>query len=82
MARIQPIEESEASGVVLEVFNEMKALRNMPTIPPIWRAMARRPQYLKTTWDRYKAVMLEGSLPLLTKEIVALAVSAAHNCDY
>lgn len=82
MAKVLPIEESEASGVVLEVFNEMKALRNMPAIPPIWRAMARRPQYLKTTWERYKAVMLEGNLSLLTKEIVALAVSAAHNCDY
>lgn len=82
MPKVTPLPESEATGVVLEVFNEMKALRNMQEIPPIWRAMARRPEYLRTTWERYKAVMLEGSLPLLTKEIIALSVSAAHNCDY
>jgi uncharacterized peroxidase-related enzyme len=77
-----PVPEEAATGIVKDVFEEMKRLRNLDEVPPIWRMMAHRPEYLKATWERYKAIMLEGSLDLLTKEIIALAVSAANNCDY
>lgn len=82
MSKVEPVDEASATGVVKEVFDEMKALRNMEKIPSFWRVMARNPAYLKATWERYKVVMLGGTLPLLTKEIIALSVSAAHNCDY
>jgi alkylhydroperoxidase/carboxymuconolactone decarboxylase family protein YurZ len=78
----EPVDERQATGLVKEVFDEMKALRGMESIPPFWRAMALWPEYLAATWNRYKTVMMGGTLDPLTKEIIALAVSAAHNCDY
>lgn len=82
MPTIELPREEDAEGLVKQVFDEMKAVRGWDSIPPIWRAMALKPEYLATMWERYKAVMLRGSLDPLTKEIIALAVSAAHNCDY
>ncbi len=33
-------------------------------------------------WTRLKAVMRPGKVDLLTKEIIALAVSATNSCHY
>ena len=82
MSRIAPLDEANATGLAKEVFDEFKRIRNVDAVPAFWRVMARDPEYLKVTWERYKHIMLGGSLPLLTKEIIALAVSAAHTCDY
>ena len=44
--------------------------------------MAPNPDYLEANWDRVKTVMSEGKLDRLTKDIIALAVSAVNGCDY
>ena len=54
----------------------------MDFVPNYWRALAPMPEYLEATWNKYKAVMLGGKLDRLTKEIIALAVSATNGCDY
>ncbi len=52
-------------------------------VPNLYRAMASRPDYLEANWNKVKAVMgTEGKLDRLTKEIVAVAVSAVNGCDY
>lgn len=45
--------------------------------------MAPRPAYLKANWNKVRAVMVESKeLDRLTKEILAVAVSAVNSCDY
>jgi alkylhydroperoxidase family enzyme len=45
--------------------------------------MAAKPEYLAANWARVKAVMVApGKLDRLTKEIVAVAVSAVNGCGY
>ena len=45
--------------------------------------MASKPDYLEANWNKVKAVMIEpGKLNRLTKEIIAVAVSAVNACDY
>ncbi len=45
--------------------------------------MATNPEHLSLCWTRLKAIMQPGKkIDLLTKEIIALAVSATNNCDY
>jgi alkylhydroperoxidase/carboxymuconolactone decarboxylase family protein YurZ len=45
--------------------------------------MAPNPAYLEANWKNMKAVMLESDkLDRLTKEIIAVAVSAVQGCDY
>jgi alkylhydroperoxidase family enzyme len=45
--------------------------------------MALNPEYLEANWRRDKAVMSESKrLDPLTKEIIAVAVSAVNACHY
>ena len=45
--------------------------------------MASKPDYLEANWNKVKAVMMEpGKLDRLTREIIAVAVSAVNGCDY
>ena len=44
--------------------------------------MAHVPAVLKAKWECYKTVMLGGSLPRLTREMIAVAVSAVNGCEY
>ena len=51
-------------------------------MPNIWRALATNPEHLKLCWSRLKAIMRPGKIDLLTKEIIALAVSVTNSCRY
>jgi alkylhydroperoxidase family enzyme len=45
--------------------------------------MAANPGYLEANWQRVKAIMaVDGKLDRLTKEIIAVAVSAVNACGY
>jgi alkylhydroperoxidase/carboxymuconolactone decarboxylase family protein YurZ len=45
--------------------------------------MTPNPDYLEANWNKVKAVMAtEGRLGRLTKEIIAVAVSAVNACEY
>jgi AhpD family alkylhydroperoxidase len=82
MATIRLISEAEATGKVKEIFDDFKKTRNVDFVPNYWRALAAFPEYLEATWNKYKTVMLGGKLDRLTKEIIALAVSATNGCEY
>ncbi len=82
MALVRLVEESEAEGLVKEVYDDILATRNLARVPNYWKALAHRPEYLASTWSKMKTVMGEGSLDRRTKEIIAVAVSATNNCSY
>jgi alkylhydroperoxidase/carboxymuconolactone decarboxylase family protein YurZ len=45
--------------------------------------MAPIPEYLETQWNKTKAIMQRpGKLDKLTREIIAVAVSAVNGCRY
>jgi AhpD family alkylhydroperoxidase len=77
------IEDSEATGKVRAIFDDIKATKEIDFVPNIWRALANNPDHLELTWGKLKAVMGPGTrLDPLTKEIIALAVSITNGCDY
>ncbi len=57
-------------------------------VPTIWRVLATNPDHLELVWTRLKALMhpeAAGRTPRLdpvTREIIALAVSATNGCAY
>ena len=51
-------------------------------IPDIWRALAANPEHLELCWSRLKTIMSPGKLDLLTKEMIAVAVSITNSCRY
>ena len=82
MATVKLVEENDPDPVVQEVFRDIKATKKIDFIPNIWRALATHPEHLRLCWTRLKAIMRPGKVDLLTKEIIALAVSATNGCGY
>ena len=82
MATTRLIEYAEASPEVRAVFDDIKRTRNVPDVNNFWKALANDPRTLRRTWESLKEVMAPGALDPLTKEMLYLAVSVAHNCEY
>ncbi len=83
MASIELIAETDATGKVKEIYDDIMAAHDIDFVPNMYKAMAAKPDYLEANWNRIKAVMqAPGKLDKLTKEIIAVAVSAVSGCDY
>lgn len=82
MSTVKLVDEATASPHVRAVFEDIKATKKVERVPNIWRALATHPEHLELCWTRLKAIMRPGKLDALTKEIIALAVSATNGCDY
>ena len=77
------IPEEEATGKVKGIYEEIKSRLGIDFVPNLYKIMASKPDYLEANWNKVKAVMIEpGELDRLTKEIIAVAVSAVLGCQY
>lgn len=82
MSTVRLVDEHCDHPTVRRVFADIKATKNIDFIPAIWRALATHPEHLELCWTRLKAIMQPGKLDLLTKEMIALAVSVTNSCRY
>lgn len=82
MSTVKLVDEATASPRVRAVFEDIKATKKIDRVPNLWRALATHPEHLELVWTRLKAIMRPGKIDLLTKEIIALAVSVTNGCDY
>ena len=83
MGSIKLITEEEATGRVKEIFEEIKETLEIDFVPNVYRAMAPIPEYLDAQWNKTRAIMRRpGKLDKLTREIIAVAVSAVNGCRY
>lgn len=82
MPTVKLVDANTADPRVRAVFDDIKATRQIDWIPNFWRALAAHPEHLELCWSRAKAIMKPGKLDMLTKEIIALAVSITNSCRY
>jgi len=83
MSTVPMVEFEQATGLVKEVYDDMIATRKMTRIPNFWKTLATHPPTLASTWSEWKAVMgTPGRLDRLTKEMIAVAVSATNRSTY
>ncbi len=83
MASINMISEEQATGKVKEIYDQIKSQLGIDFVPNLYKVMAAKPAYLEANWNKVQAVMVqEGKLDRLTREIIAIAVSAVNGCDY
>ncbi len=83
MASVKMIFEDEATGKVKGIYQDIKSKLGIDFVPNLYKVMASKPDYLEANWNKVKAVMIEpGKLDRLTKEIIAVAVSAVLSCQY
>ncbi|MDW8244075.1 MAG: carboxymuconolactone decarboxylase family protein [Thermogemmata sp.] len=88
MATVRPVSEEEATGRVAEIFADIKRTKGLERVPNFWRVLATHPEHLDMIWSRLKTLMhpdavgRQSPLDARTREIIALAVSAANGCTY
>ena len=83
MASVKLISEDEATWKVKDLYEEIKAKLGTDFVPNLYKAMASNPEYLEANWRKDQAVMSRSTrLDPLTKEIIAVAVSAVNACPY
>lgn len=76
------VEEVAAAGRVRAIYDDIKATKQIDFVPNFWKTLAAHPPLLEDTWNRLKRVMAPGKLDALTKEMIAVAVSATNGCSY
>ena len=82
MATVKMVEYEDARGEVKALFDEIMAVREIDFVPNVWKTLATHPPTLKRIWQSLGVVMAPGRLDRLTKEMIAIAVSATNGCEY
>jgi AhpD family alkylhydroperoxidase len=88
VATVTPVPEERATGKVAAIYEDIKRTKGLDRVPNFWRVLATNPDHLELVWGRLKAVMhpeaagRASKLDPVTREIIALAVSATNGCAY
>jgi AhpD family alkylhydroperoxidase len=88
VATVAPIPEEAATGKVAEIYADIKRTKGLASVPNFWRVLATNPDQLELIWSRLKALMhpeaagRASALDPVTREAIALAVSATNGCAY
>ena len=83
MSTVTMVPEDEATGRVKEIYEEIRQSLGIDFVPNMYKLMASKPSFLDANWHRVRAIMVEpGRLDRLTREIIAVAVSAVVGCEY
>lgn len=78
----KPVDYEDANEEVRAVYDDIMKTRGIDFIPNFWRTIANHPPLLRRTWETLKEIMAPGALDPLTKEMIAIAVSATNGCEY
>ena len=79
---VRMVEYEDADDTVRAVYDDIMARRGISFVPNFWKTVAVHPPTLGRLWKQLDAVMAPGRLDPLTKEMVAIAVSATNGCEY
>jgi AhpD family alkylhydroperoxidase len=88
LATVRPVAEDQATGRVAEIFADIKRTKNIDFVPTFWRTLATGPVQLDLVWTTLKTLMhpeavgRKSPLDAMTREIIALTVSASNGCSY
>jgi len=82
MARIRMIGESEAEGLLAEVYAKAKAASPIGIVAPIMQTMSLRPDFLAAIQAASRMHFSDGALTRAQHEMIASYVSAINRCRY
>jgi len=68
--------------IVRAVYAEIESELGFGIVPNIFRAMSSQPAILRTTWDLFRATVLQGALPRIVKEMIGIVVSVSNHSEY
>lgn len=80
--RVPLIPESEATGQIAELYQQIREALDIPFVPDMFRITSTRPELLAALMAGYKGVFHHGSLPRKVKELIAAWTSQVNSCPY
>ncbi|MEJ1159785.1 carboxymuconolactone decarboxylase family protein [Prosthecomicrobium sp. N25] len=82
MPTVRLLADDEMPPESRAVLDDIRATRRSDFVNNFWRALAHDPKTLRRTWESLKEVMGPGVLDPKVKELIYIAVSVAHGCEY
>jgi AhpD family alkylhydroperoxidase len=82
MTTVRLLTDDELAPEARSVFADIRATYNTEYVNDFWRALANDPPTMRRTWLALKEVMGPGALEPKVKEMLYVAVSIAHGCEY
>ena len=82
MPTVAMVEYGDASPQVRAIYDEIMAVKGIDFVPNFWKTLGSHPPLLAEVWRSLNRAMQPGRLDGLTKEMIALAVSATNGCTY
>jgi len=82
MPTVAMVDYPDAPPEVRAVYDEIMAVKGIDFVPNFWRTLGSHPPLLQEVWRSLNRAMTPGRLDALTKEMIALAVSATNGCTY
>ena len=82
MPTVRMVEYGAAGSAVRAIYDEIMAVKGIDFVPNFWKTLASHPPLLAEVWRSLNRAMQPGRLDSLTKEMIALAVSATNGCTY
>lgn len=81
MARIKVIEHEEATGKLLEIYNDL--IKKRGKLADVHKIQSLRPESIVKHMDLYLEIMFSKSeLTRAEREMMAVVVSVSNSCDY
>ena len=83
MAHFPLIAEADARDQqVIAVYAEIRQELGFGIVPNLFKSMAIRPTLLQANWHKFRATILQGSLPRTLKEMIGILISQANQSEY
>lgn len=64
------------------IFDQIEQELGAGMVPRIFQVLESQPELLIHLWGQFRAVVLQGELPRVLKEMIGLVVASATHCDY
>jgi hypothetical protein len=82
MARIAWIEDKDASGSLVTMYDAFRGSSRTGDVPDILRTMSLRPDFLAAINEASRLHFTDGALTRAQHEMIASYVSALNRCHY
>lgn len=78
--RFSLVEYEDASPEVKEIYDDILQFHRF--VPNWYKCQATSPGILKGNWEKIKATLFSGEIPLVLKQMILLSTSRAKGCEY
>jgi uncharacterized peroxidase-related enzyme len=83
MTRVPIIEYASLSDEKAKsVYEQIKAELGFGMVPNLFKSMGSNPDFLETSWHKFRDTVLKGELPRTLKEMIGVAISQSNKSEY